>query len=496
MNKQAIAEDVKVANNLRARRRRYNRRRNARRRANRGGARGRVRFNSAQQVAAVAEYNHALEKENKEEEKHENVSPLVKVKLSSVISPSLVKFCEAVVHPFGNDSIGAILPDQYQDLIIPMCDRLELDITPSVFNASGNWETDTRVQLTGIFAWFQPRTISTGTLLRFDDGGISYPKWPAIPLDSTLSTELTDVMMDAYTLCITGIWTSAHTDDPNVTYGVYDPAYAAPLDTVIKPVFLQVQYSRFATIEDNIDKLRVLGAGLKMWAESAPINTGGYSVGGWITLEDIQDAMSWTTAATTPGGAVTGPATPGALKAIQPSIKYACRTQGIKGSTVRYSPLQTQQQLESETPKVGSRYYTESVGAFALPAVVPRTSADLAVHDLANPGTFVPCIYWAFNPTPENTESSVYTIKLMSMVHSEGTPTGQCPFMSSKINVDPSAHTVKTMLENKEVFPVATSGHSFRSFMSKANRVFAKVLRGASHISNMLALTDSFLQTY
>jgi hypothetical protein len=285
-----------------------------------------------------------------------------------------------------------------------------------------------------------------------------------------------------------------------ITYGFFSDA--AVFGNAIIPVYYAIQLTRFNNIYNNCDKLRLLGAGIKVWSEQAPINTGGYSVGGWITVEDIMSAMAWTDRVTplfTPG-----PATPGALKAIQPKIKFACRTPGVKGSTVRYSPLQTSDQVEAEYPKIPTRMATTgTINIAALNGVVPnlvieQPNVDFSINDVITPGSFVPCIYWQFNTTDTGgaAVNGVYTLKVMAMVHGEGTPTGESPFMSCKSSTDPSAAYAKAMIENLEVFPPAVSGHSFKSFMTKMKHVVGKAKKVAGHVTKVLALADKFAETF
>jgi hypothetical protein len=426
-----------------------------------------------------------VEKEIEEKEEKEEAGQVVG--LANILDDTLIRFCEAVVHPFGNAAIGATLPDRYQELVIPLTDRLELDITPDLFNFPGlgaDWTSDSGVQLSGVFFWFQPRSVGAGLIELTGTVPPYITNPPALTVDDTLSASNFATILNQYNLCFTGIWEVSYSGQAPVTYGFYQG------DTVaaIANTYVAIQYSRFDNIVNNCDKMRILGAGLKIWSEQAPINTGGYSVGGWITMEDIYTAMQLDSALAA--------VNPGSLKAIQPKIKFACRTPGVKGSTVRYSPLQTAEQSEPEYPTIPSRMFY--VGDTEIPSnpfyIQPNVNVDLGIHDVITPGSFVPCIFWQFNTTDESTQASaIYTLKVMSMVHSEGTPTGESPFMSNKSNYDPSVEHVKMMLENPEVFPAATKGHSFKSFMSKAKRVVGRVSKFASKSVKLMNLVDKML---
>jgi hypothetical protein len=445
-------------------------------------------------------YRRNVEEENKEEEK-ETVTGTwqERLKVTEILSPALISFCEAVVHPFGNSAIGATLPDKFQELVIPLTDRMEFDIAPSFFNVSGT-PNPTEYQLTGIFCWFMPRCLGAGTTSVSNNASeIAFQLYPYLGIKSNFSTQNMEVIHQQYVLCLTGIWRSSL--EIPVSYGFYNDGLAGNTD--IQNYYAAIEYSRFVNINQNCDGLRILGAGIKMWSEEAPINTGGYSVGGWATLQDILAAQQNTFFS---GEQVLVRAKfPGQLAAFQTNIKFACRTQGVKGSTVRYSPLQTPEQCESEypwipdgtsTPFKDNNYRDIGDGTPAVPFDPPVSldGVSLAIHDVMTPGSYVPCIFWSFNTNLTTDIAETYTIKLMSMVHSEGTPKGSSPFMSDKSNVDLATTHVKSILENPEVFPPATGGSSFKSFMSKVRHIIAKVTKGAGHVTKVLAMADSMAE--
>jgi hypothetical protein len=447
-------------------------------------------------------YRGSISTENEAIEEAINAESDEKFSVDAVFSENMIRFCEAVVHPFGNEAIGALLPDHYQELVIPVTDRLELDLTPDLFNLAGSWEATGDFQLDGVFLWIMPRCTAAGTVVNFiDDGGSLCPRNPYLGVNADLSALEQSIPLEQYSLCFTGIWSqTGTTSNAPITYGFFSDA--GVFGNAVIPIYYSIQYTRFDNINRNCDKLRLLGAGLKVWSEQAPINTGGYSVGGWITIEDIMQATSWTNRASplfSPG-----PATPGALKAIQPKIKFACRTPGVKGSTVRYSPLQTSDQVEAEYPKIPSRMFTTGANTVTpLTGIVPniivdQPNADLAINDVITPGSFVPCIFWQFNTTDNSgvNVNGVYTLKVMSMIHGEGTPTGESPFMACKSATDPSAAYAKAMVENLEVFPPAVTGHSFKSFISKMKHVVAKAKKVSGHVTKVLALADKFAETF
>lgn len=480
--------NAQVANDLRARRRRQRQRR---------AARNRVVSLENSQFRNVHGRNtpHAAFVHTGAEHKEAEIEEAMEdTRLYDIISEPLQRYCEAVVHPFGNEAVGATLPDRYQELIIPLTDRLELDLTPDLFNsplAVTDWQDTPGVQLTGIFMWLQPRAIGAGTIniLNTEAAGTVnfYNTNPFLCADDKFSQLAADGILNAYNLCFTGIW--AASGNFPVTYGFFQGGNP---NVPISPYYTAIQYSRFSNIVSNCDKIRILGAGLKLWSEEAPINTGGYSLGGWITLEDIYEALE---IGDDPSDYT--PVNAGALKNIQSQIKFACRSPGVKGSTVRYSSIQTAEQAEPEYPVLPSRMYSvqdqliESIPSGLIQTVVPRPGADLGISDMTTPGSFVPCVYWSFNIKSQESEvEGVYTLKVMSMVHSEGTPTGESPFMSNKSNYDSSVQYIKQMLENPEMFPAAAAGHSFKSFMKKTRHIVSKLKKGAATAVKVLTLID------
>jgi hypothetical protein len=464
-----IRHDISVANNERLRRRRQRR-------------------NRAIRNSIGKAYRHNTQEEHKLQgiEEEEEVAGF-----SDILSDDVIRYCNAVVNPFGNDSVGALLPDNYQELVVPLTDRLELDITPDIFNYPGsgaNWQDPANnTQLTGIFIWFQPRCIGGGLIANQEGTSIVFNKNPWITVDDQLSASDPLTITNAYNLCIAGIWEQSTPFNQPITFGLFNGVPAS--GSWIINNYIAINYTRFDNILNNCDKLRILGAGIKVLPEQAPINTGGYGKGGWITLEDVMSAVNMVEA---------GPLNAGALKNIQPSIKYAYTAKGLQGVTVRYSTLQSQEQVQAEYPQIPLRLVVPETpvnpAAWSPSIISEINSVDLGISDLIEPGSFVPCIYWSFNTTDQQDNNGVYTLKIVSTVHSEGTPTGQCPFQTNKSEKDPAIDHVKLMLENPGVFPAASKGNSFKSFMKKTRHVMTKFGKYASKTGKLISLVDKFFE--
>jgi hypothetical protein len=437
-----------------------------------------------------------------------------------ILSESLSRFVEAIVHPFGNSSIGATIPDHYQELVVPTTDRIELDVHPSDFYTASPPPENSGYTLVGIFLWFQPRCLASGIIgANTVEQDLAVAQYPYFAVGTDLSTILnSNIILDQYVLCAAGLWNTP----TGKGYGTYDSEGPG-----ISNYFTIIEYDRFNNIDQNCNKLRICGAGLKVWAEEAPINTGGYSVAGWATIDDILQNFRWHGVALPPESEektsdrypssmrkqpkyepapgdtwVAEAVNPAAIHSFQTHIKFACRSPGVKGATVRYSPLQTAAQMQSQFPSIPESQYSMSgkrdgkqlSPPMSLPDVV--SNDELAVHDVITPGSYVPCIMWNFNTNAQSNITEQYTLKVMSVVHSEGVPTGSSPFMATKSMKDPGMDYLKTMVENLEAFPAATTGHSFKSFFTKTRHVMNKIGRTAGHISRLISFADQFASAF
>lgn len=402
--------------------------------------------------------------------------------LNDVINSDLRGFCESVVHPFGNGALGAVCPDRYSDLILPCTDKLDFDITASTFSYGNSSTFPTSANYVGAVVWWMPRCLENGWAIseqtNYDTTSGEFkaadPVYKYIGIDVGAGQLDETVLLDLYTLCITGLWING-AGVP--VAGIYDLT-APPNNPIFRQGYLAFRYSRFQSIIDNCDKARVLGAGVKLWSEQSPINTGGYCYGGWATQDDILNALF------TSGGAP--------LFTFQDKMRYMKREPGLKGTTVRYSSLQTADQLDAEYPTIPARMYATKQNTDNLQpnTIIPVENSDLSVSDVCTPGTYIPIQIWRFNTTDGGDNNGPYTLKLSSTVHVEGTPSGNSPFQVGKITHDPMFENVQYFLENDEKFPVAVAGHSFKSFVSKAGKIVGKATKISGNIQKFLNLLE------
>lgn len=456
--------------------------------------------------------------------------------MRSLLSPELIAYSEAVTNPFGNGAIGAILPDQYQELTIPALDRLEFDLDYTSFNSgSFDWTdpgyaTGHNAELIGCMVWFQPRCAESGYLSLNSENLNNYsaiitesPRFPyAIGTSGFQATAAERApATDMYVMCYTGVWYLETEGFSGNATGLYFERYKDGGTIVVPDVtgYKILPFPRIENIAENLSKARILGAGLKLWSEEAPINTGGYVIGGWASYDDILPMIQNTSTGSASADADTKRATDLAqsneyLTAVTTNIKGAQRSTGVDGVTVRYSPLQTQDQIESEILIVNDDMYDTLDSDWTLPTaftdnpadpyvnLIAQPNADLTAFDVITRGSYIPVVYWKWNTGssasggPDYDVTSLYTLRVMSTVHLDGQPRGDCPFMSQHLEMDVCSPHVKTLLENWSVYPPAVTGHTFKSFISKAGHVIGKIEKGAGHIYKILSLVDKYVGKY
>jgi len=397
------------------------------------------------------------------------------------MSPMLLSYCDAVVNPFGNGAHGAMLPDSFQQAAAPATDYMEMDIAPDFFNlltSALDWQTTDGFQLVGAAYWFQPRCAAVGMFSSEPYGVNNYTRniYPFYPANNGVTQSIESTPMNAYDLCVTGIWDNTD-QSPDRDWGFF---YGDGGGTYIQNVYYQIPFYKFTAIEQNSSKLRIVGAGIKLWSEEAPINTGGYAMGGWLALDDLFAGLY----------NVNGDANdPSFFHTVLPKIKYLVRNTGLDGVTVRYHPLQDSRQKQMQYARIPSRMVDilDSNIAFSPNVYTPRTGADWAVSDMITPGSAIPFAVWMFNAT---SAEQVYTLKLSCICHTETVPNGVNPFGTTQKKVDHATGAVAAMLEDPQKWPAATKGHSFKGFMSKAGRVTKTAAEVAENVARLVAAAE------
>lgn len=486
-----------------------------------------------------------------------------------VASPALLHFVEAVVNPFSDAAIGAIMPDAWQSPTIPSCDRISLDLL------------DTAIPLLALEGWLVaivPRSIAAGWLVdpiiaagplteeksytpstrvspvaRIDDSGFepvtiptqnrparagvqhqpqSHPLFEAIrvggeapekvvtlgPKQAALLMELlekeekrkmgiqtpTNTVPAIQFINLNGSLDQADTDQQDPNWGLPYCLLVAAIGTKAgdpKPFYYfadllnsagvtarkgvaLVQFSRTSTLLTTMAKQRLIGAGLKVWSNEAPIETGGTCYGGWLPVETLRASLIGVSGITVP---YDNPYLEAPV--IQDGLEFRTVQQGIDGVTVRYSPLQGPEQAHYIATRMppGNLVYSYN-------DTTKRTEVDIAVgaddsaYDQIRPGTSIPAIVWAFSST-----TNTYSLRVEARAHSQCVPDGTVPFMSNTTPPDPMYDQVRYVLENKDLFPVACSGHSFRSFFTKAGAISKRMASYAQKASNAMGFVHKWL---
>lgn len=454
------------------------------------------------------------------------------VGFNNVLSPDVRAFCEAVTQPFGSFAVGAVLPDRYQEVVIPAMDIQNIDLGLDSFNYNGDWtksgsaKSGVRYRLLGCLIWLQPRCIAAGVLetqdlqINTDDKPeppvVKYPSVcrPAVS-DSNCSAHSDDIdcLTELYTLCYTGSWSvetyvDGHTVGVTRSVGLFSAAPSSSKSDCLFPGFRVLPFPRIGNIATNCSRARILGMGMKIWSEETSIDIGGFSTAGWLSLNDVLKA-----ACDTSGRAIND---------IGAQSKGSVRRHGKGGVAARYSPLQDSRQLVHQPCFVDKKLYYPNIVegfecfSFGGPAMATngpsrrsgwdreyavagvKSITDLARFDVVGPNSLVPVCSWHFNNSSRmsvdgsNITDGVHGLRVRCIVHVEAQPSGDCPFLGGPVDKFSGINLVNEWIEDWHYFPPATNGHnlSFTSFMKRSRKIKIKVQRGLGHLNKLMALLD------
>lgn len=396
---------------------------------------------------------------------------LERYSLLSILSDAMLSYCEAVIHPFGDGAIGAVCPDNWVTPSIPVTDRLSIDLDPQPWITALANVSAPRIPTTlaGFVIAAIPRCQRAGYLAADGPdlaGAYAFINGDYIGFSDELSgTSDQSVILNHYWLLISAIGADGQFWylNPDDGDGIAEDGYNA------------LQFSRFSQYRDCCDKGRLLGMGLKVWSDQSPLNTGGRVYGGWITQEDIQ---------------LIGKVGAGVAPTFQNKLREWIVAPGVKGVTVRYSPLQDPIQENYVYPSIPSNQYTLQPFDDVGPSPVEEKNCDVSSGDQCAPGSYIPCAVWKYNTTTSG--DGPYTITINAISHVQGSPNGDCPFVMQRVKADPMYAHISTILEDVDTFPITATGHSFKSFMSKAKKIVSKGAKIAGKTTKLLQLLDKF----
>lgn len=392
------------------------------------------------------------------------------INFDSLVQGDLRHFVEAVTNPFDDGAIGAIMPDRWQPPTVPAHDRISLDLDPSLYV---NGVADGFTTMSGFMIALVPRSLATGWL---NSGGPSEVGVRAdfTNVDSDFNRVTAVHQADQYCLMVSALGTTGLFPNPTWSQIATQTSGMAP-ELVVIPGYNTFRFSKFEKMQQCCEKARIVGAGLKVWSDEAPINTGGTVYGGWMTAEDLIRSFDGTSKIA-PGNS-------------QDLLTFRRHEQAVHGITVRYSPLQDPEQENFVDTHMGSEYVQVTYDPVdgAVQSADAAVNLNLSVYDQVRPGTYIPCVVWRYNSA---TLDDGYSLRVEARVHLQCNPNGECPFLSYTPKPDPIYATVVMMLENKELFPVAVKGHSFKKFITKVRSLAVKGSAMAGKVANFLALAD------
>jgi hypothetical protein len=370
------------------------------------------------------------------------------------------RFAEAVVNPFHEGAIGAVMPDRWTPPTIPAMDIINMTIKAnSIIDASAG------LNLLGIYIAFVPRSLAVGWMETQGDGFTKNPVFYAdTNFNATGSAGAPDprkVAGNLYCLMVSFIVTSTAFPDP--IFGAIEQQIPPFFIGSLTRGFNFIETSRFQTINGLSDGGRIVGAGIKVNTQANLLETGGTAYGGWMSIDDLyKQCAQYADFSTIP---------PTSPLEVQDLLKLKSFYKAIDGISVRYSPLQSaiQQKFVEIYPST----------SFALNDAYPAQSngfvdgSSVGAHDAIGGGDFVPAVVWLFN-TSGDLNAHVYDLQVELRVHLQCEPKGICPFVISHVVPDPEFLILSRILGNPDVFDVAVKGASFVSFYQKFKEIVAK----------------------
>jgi len=369
--------------------------------------------------------------------------------LHHTIKQATIDYAEAVVCPFNPAAIGSVRPDEVTNTS-PATDKLQGLINISAINIA--FETPAvqavwpGVTLTGIMMWIMPRSNKSGLMDASTVNDINAGTEEVIPivnsvgLDANLTVQATNEYNLAYPyiLCITFLGS-------NGNYYAYAPTSSNTPILLIRG-YNTISTTRINSINDNFNSLRLLGAGLKVWSNAPPIQTGGFVWGGEMAIQDFYKAFT-----TSVGGL--------SSQNIQDALKNRTQYSALDGVTARYNtvvePVQKKlaevyiknvrkKRVEAQVTGGGNTYTTD-IDAYEVPKNIELQSKDLATNS-----TLVPALVWQFG-------AQQYDITFNMIAHIEGRTVGTCPFELSSEIIDPNLLHLDKILRST-AFPITAKG--------------------------------------
>jgi hypothetical protein len=380
-------------------------------------------------------------------------------------------------------------------------DRITLELEPAAWS---NLDPLIGLKVAGFFVGLLPRCLAAGWLSREPEADDKLYK--VFPMEVDFSEVTQDTLGYLYTLAVGVIGTID--GSPELAMYCWQPEEGR---YIVNGINL-LPYSRYEPLLSNVSGARVVGAGLKVFANEAPIETGGTAYGGWLPVTDLA-RMTLSAQVTEPAERILqaineemkvvtigSKIRPGRKKSLphtrasahrklsglirrlgappshltaadaQDSLRYRLTFKGVDGVTVRYSVLQSsvQEEFRQAFPTalfVDTDPYSDTNQV--------NEQASIASQDIMAPNDFFPAVVWRFNTVDD--EYKNYSLRVESVVHLQCQPASLCPFMTHTATPDPNYTSLQIILGNTESFPIVTKGQSFKAFMSGVRQAVASI---------------------
>lgn len=265
----------------------------------------------------------------------------VNVSVKSLISENMAAFANAVVHPFSNGAVGALVPDKYSMETQPGCDRLTLTIDPASFNIGAGIDGGAIIAVVAMFlprcmdaGWLTGPTINDATGTSFIqtqvlDVPATYIDYDGTVLSSLASSGIPITQNDPYVLLICAI------DEVGRAWRIGTHG-----SNKVAPGVMMHSFSRVNGLRNQSKSTRLVGAGIKFFSNANMFDTGGTVFGGWYSQGEMFNKLKasvYIDEITTPTGLMRG---------IIKEFRYRKQFGAKLGCTVRYSPFQDNRLLD------------------------------------------------------------------------------------------------------------------------------------------------------
>jgi hypothetical protein len=243
---------------------------------------------------------------------------------------------------------------------------------------------------------------------------------------------------------------------------------------VIPKAINVISFQKSSGLIDSASSLRIIGAGIKLWSNESPLNTGGIMYGGYITATTFAQYFQVQTSTTQPQ------VTPDTFDSI---LNFRQVFQGVDGITVRYNSCNSLQQSKLQPVVMVASGLQLSSGS--------TINGGIGGSDLMETGDHYPIGYWRFK-APITTTTDVTNVTVEAIVRLEASPGSLNPYVSSIVRKEPVYNMLNEALGDIQEHPVATEGHSFKSFLSKIDVVFGQISKGLKKTTEFVGKLANF----